>query len=109
MDDSTTFADDDWRSKSPLFQGDTFRRNRETVGDLERFARERGRTVSQLAIAWTLAHPAVDVAIVGARRASHIEDSVGAVDFRLSDADLQEIDRIMEGALTVAGPSPETT
>lgn len=109
MDDHTTFADDDWRSKSPLFQGDTFRRNRATVRELDRFARERGHTVSQLAIAWTLAHPAVNVAIVGARSATHIEDSVGAADFELSDEDLAEIDRIMAGALTVAGPSPETT
>jgi aryl-alcohol dehydrogenase-like predicted oxidoreductase len=83
--------------------------DRATVRELDRFARERGRTVSQLAIAWTLAHPAVDAAIVGARRATHIEDSVGAADFELSREDLDEIDRIMDGALTVAGPSPETT
>jgi aryl-alcohol dehydrogenase-like predicted oxidoreductase len=109
MHEHTTFAGGDWRADSPLFQGDAFRRNRETVLELDRFARERGHTVSQLAIAWTLAHPAVDVAIVGARRATHIEDSVGAADFHLSDEDLDEIERIMMGAVTVAGPSPETT
>jgi aryl-alcohol dehydrogenase-like predicted oxidoreductase len=108
MDDETTFADDDWRGKSPLFHGETFRRNLETVRELDRFARERGRTVSQLAIAWTLAHPAVDVAIVGARLAAHIEDSVGAAEFELSEQDLAEIDRIMAGAESVAGPSPES-
>jgi aryl-alcohol dehydrogenase-like predicted oxidoreductase len=107
MDEHTTFADDDWRSRSPLFQGETFRRNLDTVRELDRFAREREHTVSQLAIAWTLAHPAVEVAIVGARRATHIEDSVGAADFELSDEDLAEIDHIMAGAVTVAGPSPE--
>jgi aryl-alcohol dehydrogenase-like predicted oxidoreductase len=107
MDEQTTFADDDWRSHSPLFQGDTFRRNLGTVRELDRFARERDRSVSQLAIAWTLANPAVEVAIVGARRAAHIEDSVGAVNFYLSDEELAEIDDIMAGAVTVAGPSPE--
>jgi aryl-alcohol dehydrogenase-like predicted oxidoreductase len=66
------------------------------------------RTVSQLAIAWTLAHPAVHVAIVGARRPAHIEDSVGAADFALSTPDLAEIGRIMAGAEAVAGPSPES-
>ena len=108
MDEHTTFADDDWRGQSALFQGETFRRNLETVRELDRFARERGHTVSQLAIAWTLAHPAVEVAIVGARRATHIEDSVGAAHFELSEDDLAEIDRIMDGAVTVAGPSPES-
>jgi hypothetical protein len=108
MDEHTTFAGNDWRAHSPLFQGATFRRNLETVQALDRFARERDRTVSQLAIAWTLANPAVDAAIVGARRPAHIEDSVGAANFRLSDDDLAEIDRIMAGAVTVAGPSPES-
>ena len=107
MDEDTTFAEDDWRRQSPLFHGDAFRRNLETVRELDGFARERGRSVSQLAIAWTLANPAVDVAIVGARRATHIEGSVGAADFDLSEDDLAEIDRIMAGAVTVAGPSPE--
>jgi aryl-alcohol dehydrogenase-like predicted oxidoreductase len=51
----------------------------------------------------------VHVAIVGARRFEHLEESVGAVDLELTDADLEQIDRIMSGAATVAGPSPETT
>jgi aryl-alcohol dehydrogenase-like predicted oxidoreductase len=108
MDENTTFADDDWRSRSPLFRGGTFRRNLQTVSELNRFAQERGHTVGQLAIAWTLAHPAVDVAIVGSRRAAHIEDSVGAAEFELSEDDLEEIDRIMAAAVMVAGPSPES-
>jgi aryl-alcohol dehydrogenase-like predicted oxidoreductase len=108
MDEQTTFAAGDWRRQSPLFQGETFRRNLRIVRELERWAVERGHTVSQLAIAWTLAHPAVDVAIVGARRASHIADSVGAVDVELTGDDLAQLDQIMAGAVTVAGPSPES-
>jgi aryl-alcohol dehydrogenase-like predicted oxidoreductase len=108
MDEHTTFAAGDWRSHSPLFTGETFRRNLGIVRELERWAVERGHTVSQLAIAWTLAQPAVDVAIVGARRATHIADSVGAVDVELTEEDLAEIDRIMAGAVAVAGPSPES-
>ena len=76
--------------------------------ELERLARERGHSVSQLAIAWTLARPGVDVAIVGSRRAPHIEDSLAALDLRLSGEDLAAIDRIMTGAVAVSGPSPES-
>jgi aryl-alcohol dehydrogenase-like predicted oxidoreductase len=108
MDEYTTFAAGDWRRQSPLFAGETFRRNLRIVSALERWAVDRGHTVSQLAIAWTLAHPAVDVAIVGARRASHIADSVGALDVELTEEDLAEIDHILAGAVTVAGPSPES-
>ena len=69
MTSDTTFAADDWRSNSDLFTGEAFRRNLAVVRDLTEFAARRGATVAQLAIAWTLANPAVDVAIVGARSA----------------------------------------
>jgi aryl-alcohol dehydrogenase-like predicted oxidoreductase len=108
MREDTRFASDDWRSQSPMFQGDSYRRNLATVGELERFAEERGHTVSQLAIAWTLAQPAVHVAIVGSRRAAHIEESVQALEVELGDDDLAEIESIMAGAVRVAGPSPES-
>src|SRR3954453_9461383 len=101
LSEDTEFASDDWRSRSDLFQGETYRRNLGTVRELERFARERGHTVGQLAIAWTLAHPAVDVAIVGSRRAAHIEESAGALEVELGDDDLAEIERIMTGAVSV--------
>jgi aryl-alcohol dehydrogenase-like predicted oxidoreductase len=107
MDETTTFPAGDWRRNSPLFKGETFRNNLEIVGELASFASERGYSLTQLAIAWTLAHPAVDVAIVGARRPTHIEESVGAADIHLSHDDLVEIDRIMAGAVAAAGPSPE--
>lgn len=107
MDEYTTFAADDWRSHSPVFEGNDFRRNLEVVGELERFAAELGTSVSQLALAWTLANPAVHVAIVGARSPRHIEDSVAAAELRLSEGDLERIDRIMAGSVAVAGPFPE--
>jgi aryl-alcohol dehydrogenase-like predicted oxidoreductase len=103
----TVFSDNDWRSKSSVFAGDTYRRNLETVHALQSYAAELGITVSQLAIAWTLANPAVHVAIVGARTTHHVQDSLAAADVQLSDADLAEIDKIMSSATPVAGPSPE--
>jgi aryl-alcohol dehydrogenase-like predicted oxidoreductase len=106
--EDTEFAPDDWRSESEVFRGDSYRRNLETVRELERFAGDRGHTVSQVAIAWTLAQPAVDVAIVGSRRAAHMDDSVGALAVALGNEDLAEIDRIMAGTQAVAGPSPES-
>jgi aryl-alcohol dehydrogenase-like predicted oxidoreductase len=103
----TVFSNDDWRSTSSVFRGDTYRHNLATVRTLEAFAADRGITVSQLAIAWTLANPAVHVAIVGARQPAHIEDSLRAAEVALSNAVLNEIDMIMASATPVAGPSPE--
>jgi aryl-alcohol dehydrogenase-like predicted oxidoreductase len=107
MDENTSFASDDWRSGAPFFKGEDFRRNLEVVRELERFAQELGVSVSRLAIAWTLANPAVQVAIVGARHPGHIEDSVAAAELSLSEADLERIDRIMAGSAAMTGPHPE--
>lgn len=109
MDTDTSFPPEDWRSNSELFSGDAFRRNLQTVEELQRFARSRGYSVGQLAIAWTLANPAVQVAIVGSRSIEHIEDSLGALEVELSEEDMKEIEDIMSGAVPVAGPTPETT
>jgi predicted aldo/keto reductase-like oxidoreductase len=38
----------------------------------------------------------------------NIFDSLSAADLQLSDADLADIDAIMDGAVAVGGPSPET-
>jgi aryl-alcohol dehydrogenase-like predicted oxidoreductase len=108
LNEKTTFAPDDWRSGAPFFKGETYHQNLQVVGELERFASEQlGVSVSRLAIAWALANPAVQVAIVGARSPSHIADSVAAAELHLSEADLEEIDRIIAGAVPMSGPHPE--
>ena len=93
--EATTFGGDDWRSHSPAFTGPGIRRNLEVVAAPGRSAADRGATTAQLAVAWVLAHPAVQVAIVGSRTPAHLEESLGALDLTLSQGDLAEIDSIM--------------
>jgi aryl-alcohol dehydrogenase-like predicted oxidoreductase len=81
MTEATTFAADDWRSKSDLIKGDEFRRN--------------------------LASPGVDVAIVGARSPELIRQTAPAADLTLSPEDMAQIDLILRGEVAVAGPAPE--
>jgi hypothetical protein len=109
MTEATTFAADDWRSHSPDFSGPRFARNLVVVEELRRFAtqRERGLSLVELAVAWTLSHPAVHVAIVGARNPAQLDGSVAASDVKLTEEDRAEIDRIMASAAPVQGPHPE--
>ncbi len=108
MDERTTFAHDDWRNTNPSFHGKTFRSNLEKVRDVQHFASEElGSSVAQLAVGWTLANPAVQVAIVGARRAQHVDEAVTASELHLGDDELAHIDRIMAGATAFTGPSPD--
>ncbi|MDX6607119.1 MAG: hypothetical protein QOD14_1659 [Solirubrobacterales bacterium] len=108
MNEHTSFPAGDWRTQSSVFEGEAFRRNLGTVKELEGFASdELGITVAQLAVAWTLANPAVHVAIVGARSPGHIQESIAAAEVRLSDVQLEQIDRIMADSVSVVGPFPE--
>ena len=107
MTSKTRFAEDDWRASSPDFTGETFRRNLAVVERLKTVAKERGITLSQLAVAWTLAHPAVHVTIVGARRPVHLEESAAAAEIELAPDDLAAIEDVLADALPVWGPHPE--
>jgi aryl-alcohol dehydrogenase-like predicted oxidoreductase len=103
----TTFAADDWRSHNPIFHGDTFARNLAVVVQLKDLAEREGMSVAELAIAWVLAQPTVDVAIVGARNPQQLEGTVRAADKRLSRVALAAIETIMRAAVPIGGPAPE--
>lgn len=107
MTPETTFAPDDWRESSQDFTGDTFRRNLAVVEMLKEIAKQRGITLPQLAVAWTLAQPAVHVTIVGARRPAHLDESAAAADIVLAADDLAAIETALADAIPVWGPHPE--
>jgi aryl-alcohol dehydrogenase-like predicted oxidoreductase len=101
------FATGDWRSSSPIFRGDAFRTNLAVVDRLRELAERRGHPLVDLAIAWTLAVPGVHVAIVGSHSPEQIGGTVGALDLKLTDGDLAEVETIMKAAVPLVGPSPE--
>ncbi len=104
----TAFDSQDWRSKSPVFHGQSFERNLRAVDRLRQLANEElGVTLAQLAVAWVLHNRAVHVAIVGTRDPEHVDEALAAADIDLDDDVMQRIDRIMTVAVPVGGPSPE--
>jgi aryl-alcohol dehydrogenase-like predicted oxidoreductase len=102
-----TFAADDWRSKSEIFHGELFHRNLAVVEHLKSLAEQTGVSVAQLAIAWVLAQPGIDVAIVGARIPEQLAQTAQAGDIHLSQATLREIEHITREAVPIGGPAPE--
>ena len=74
-----------------------------TVQNLAAFAETLGITVGQLAIAWTLRLPGVSTALIGASRASQLDENVKAVDLELTEGHLHQIEEIL---LPTAGFSP---
>jgi aryl-alcohol dehydrogenase-like predicted oxidoreductase len=107
MTTDTTFPPDDWRSKSSDFTGERFQRNLAVVARLQQYADSRGITLPQLAVAWVISHPAVQISIVGARRPSQLDTTLPAADVSLTNEDREQIDKILADAVPVVGPSPE--
>ncbi|HEX6542286.1 MAG TPA: aldo/keto reductase, partial [Ktedonobacterales bacterium] len=84
--------EDDWRKHAPEFQEPRLSRNLALVERLRAVGERHGRSPGEVAIAWTLHHPAVTAAIVGARSAAQVEGIIGAADLRLTDDEVREIE-----------------
>ncbi|MEZ4522120.1 MAG: aldo/keto reductase [Thermomicrobiales bacterium] len=65
------------------------------VAELDDYARERGYSVGQLAVAWLLAQPTVCSVITGVTRPDQVDQNAAAADITLSNDDLAEVDRIV--------------
>lgn len=82
----------DWRTKNEQFREPKLSQNLELVDRLRAVGQRLGRPPGQIAIAWALRNSAVTGAIVGARDARQVEQTVGAAEVRLSGSDAAEIE-----------------
>jgi aryl-alcohol dehydrogenase-like predicted oxidoreductase len=95
---------DDWRSRDKDFQEPKLSENLRLVEVLKQIAAVHGRTAGEVALAWTLANPAVTAAIVGLRNANQVEGVKGALEFRLSADELRRIEEFQKtGVQSAAG------
>lgn len=82
---------DDWRHTLPRFQPEALDANARAVAVLDRFAKEKGVTAAQLALAWVLHQGDFIVPIPGARKIHHLEQNAGAAAIALTEAEVAEI------------------
>jgi len=84
---------DDWRRRDSDFREPRLSRHlalARLLGEIGK--RHEGRSAAEVAVAWTLANPAVSGAIVGGRSPEQVDGFVGAMDLQLNGEDLAEID-----------------
>ncbi len=93
---------DDFRQRTPNFKEPLLTRNLELAELLKTIGQRHGRTAGEVAIAWTLRHPAVTGAIVGMRSAKQVDGVIGAAGFRLSASEIAEIERFRAAAPATA-------
>ena len=89
------FPPDDFRRRVPDFQEPKLTRNLESVELLRTIGKKSGCTAGEVAIAWTLRHPAVTAAIVGLRSAGQLDGVINAIGLSLSPQEVDEIERFL--------------
>jgi aryl-alcohol dehydrogenase-like predicted oxidoreductase len=88
------FAPDDFRRRSPRFQGENFAKNLELVEQVKAIATEKGITAGQLALAWLLAQGDDIVPIPGTKRRKYLEENIGAATVTLTAEDIHRINAV---------------
>jgi len=70
--------------------------NYRKIERLDEFAQARGHTMTELAHAWLLSQPQVSSVISGATRVEHVTSNAQAAGWKLTEADLEEVEGILE-------------
>lgn len=102
IDENTTFASVDIRSRSPRFTPEARKANRVVIDLLESISEQKGATPAQIAIAWLLAQKPWIVPIPGSRKLERLDENIAATAVELTPGDLREIDAAFS-KITVQG------
>jgi aryl-alcohol dehydrogenase-like predicted oxidoreductase len=86
--------EDDFRRRSPRFQGDNFARNLAVVERVRELAEQKGVSAGQLALAWVLAQGEDVVPIPGTKHVSYLEENAAASLIELTSEELARIDEV---------------
>lgn len=101
-------APDDYRRYSPRFQGQNFQTNLALVERVVEIARAKEVTPSQLALAWVLAQGEDIVPIPGTKRRTYLEENIAALEVKLAEAELAEVEAAMPPGAASGLRYPET-
>ena len=89
--DPATLTDGDTRKRQPRYAGDNLAHNRALAQKVEAIAKRKGCTPAQLALAWVLAQGPDVIPIPGTKQNERLLENIGALDVKLSDAEMAEI------------------
>jgi len=106
----TRFEDlpaEDYRRRSPRFQGANFAKNLQLVDRVREIAAAKGVSASQLALAWVLARGEDIVPIPGTADRKHLEENVAAASIALTADELGKIDAVAPKGVAAGERYPE--
>jgi aryl-alcohol dehydrogenase-like predicted oxidoreductase len=95
VDENTTFADNDIRTRNPRFTQEAIKANRVVIDLLEKIGPQKNATPAQIALTWLLAQKPWIVPIPGSRKLERLDENNGAVNIQLTADDLSQIESAM--------------
>jgi aryl-alcohol dehydrogenase-like predicted oxidoreductase len=102
VDENTTFAENDIRSRNPRFTPEAIKENRVVIELLTSLGEQKRATPAQIALAWLLAQKPWIVPIPGSRKLERLDENLGSVNVELTSNDLAEIESAIS-KITVLG------
>jgi aryl-alcohol dehydrogenase-like predicted oxidoreductase len=94
IDENTRFVEKDFRNTVPRFSAENRKANQVLVDRISEFAKEKGATNAQIALAWVLAQRPWIVPIPGTTKLHRLEENLGAVHVELTADDLRVLDEL---------------
>ncbi len=95
---------DDWRSRNAEYTGEKLARNLRLADALRPIAEAHATSVAAVAVAWTLAWPGVNGAIVGARSPEQVDGWIDAARVVLTQNDLDAVAHALQQTGAGSGP-----
>lgn len=102
IDENTTFASVDIRSRLPRYTPEAMKANQGIIDLLARIGEQKGATPAQIALAWLLVQKPWIVPIPGSRKLSRLDENIGALAVELTADDLREIESALS-KITIQG------
>jgi aryl-alcohol dehydrogenase-like predicted oxidoreductase len=93
----------DYRRNDPRYQGENFDINMRAASAVRDLATRKGLTPAQIALAWVHHKGPGIVSIPGTKRRKYLEENVAALDVRLSEAEIDELESALAPG-KISGP-----
>jgi len=102
------FEEGDFRKFAPRFSEENFPKNLKLVDGLVSLAGKKGCTAGQLTLAWLMKQGEDIIPIPGTKKIKYLEENIGALKVKISDAEDKEIRKMIENAEVHGARYPES-
>lgn len=96
MQPGQQFGEGDHRAGLKFFKDENIRRTNTFLEKIKPLADEKNATLGQLVIRWTIEHPGITVALVGARNAEQASQNAKAIEVKLSTEEIEFINKQLD-------------